>query len=353
MNLALMMAKKSLGKTKENPAVGCIIVNKNGVISSGSTSSSGRPHAEYNAIKYSKNTIINSSLYVTLEPCSHYGKTPPCVIKIVKNKIKNVYFSVSDPDPRSFNKSIKNLNKANIIVKKGILNKKIKNFYRSYFVNKKENLPFVTAKIALSKDLYSKNKKNKWITNHFSRGRVHLLRSLQDCIITSAKTVIEDNPMLNCRIKGLENRSPSRIIIDKNLKTPLNSNIAKTAFKYKTIIFHNKINISKIKKLKKMKIKLIWFPLSLNGNFILKNILKKIKSMGFFRIFIEAGLNLTTNFLKENTINDFYFFISNSNLGKNGLDNFKKNMKKYLKNKVFFNEKVNLLGDKLVSYKIK
>ena len=97
--------------------------------------------------------------------------------------------------------------------------------------------------------------------------------------------------MLNCRIKGLENSSPSRIIIDKNLKTPLNSNIAKTAFKYKTIIFHNKINISKIKKLKKMKIKLIWFPLSLNGNFILKNILEKIKSMGFFRIIIEAGLN--------------------------------------------------------------
>ena len=348
-----MMAKKSLGNTKENPAVGCIIVNKKGVISSGSTSQSGRPHAEHNAIKYSKITFENSSMYVTLEPCSHYGKTPPCVNTIIKNKIKNVYFSINDPDSRSFNKSIKKFKKANIIVKKGILNKKIKNFYRSYFINKKEDLPFVSAKIALSKDLYTKNKKKKWITNQFSRGRVHLLRSIHDCIITSANTVIEDNPMLNCRIKGLENRSPARIIIDKHLKTPINSNIIKTGFKYKTIIFHNKINISKIKKLKKLNIKLVWFPISINGNFILKKLLKKIKLMGFYRIFIETGLNLTTSFLKENTINDFYLFISNTNLRKNGLNNFNKDMKKYLKNKIFFNEKVNLFGEKLLSYKIK
>ena len=156
-----MQAKKSLGKTRENPAVGCVIVDRNGVLTSGYTSSKGRPHAEYNAINNSKSNIKNSTLYVTLEPCSHYGKTPPCVKKIIKNKIKSVYFSLKDPDTRSFNKSTIKFKKEKIKVKTGILNKKIKHFYRSYFENKENNLPFVTAKMAISKDRYTKHKKNR------------------------------------------------------------------------------------------------------------------------------------------------------------------------------------------------
>ena len=105
MGLALQQAHKSLGNTKENPSVGCVIVKNNHVISAGFTGINGRPHAEQNAINFSKKNVKNSELYVTLEPCSHYGKTPPCVNKIIKSKIKKVFFSIKDPDPRSYNKS--------------------------------------------------------------------------------------------------------------------------------------------------------------------------------------------------------------------------------------------------------
>ena len=353
MKLALMQAQRNLGNTKENPAVGCVIVKNDCIISAGCTGINGRPHAEQNAITYSKNDIKNSDLYVTLEPCSHYGKTPPCVKTIIRNKIKRVFFSLKDPDRRSYNKSTKQFKKNKIRVQNGILGSDIKNFYKSYFKYKENILPFVTAKMAISKDFYTNSKKKKWITNKFSRGRVHLMRSNHDCILTSVNTIIIDNPRLTCRIRGLENNSPSRIILDKRLKIHITSNIIRSANKYRTIIFFNKIDQKKIKVLKKLKIELIKIPLSEDGNFDLKYILMKVKILGFSRIFLESGLNLTTNFLNKGLVDDFQLFISSKNLGKNGNNSFKKNMKLFFKNRKFTNEKVNLFGDKLISYRIK
>jgi len=352
MKLALMQAQRNLGNTKENPAVGCVIAKNDCIVAAGYTGTNGRPHAEHNAITYSKNNIKNSDLYVTLEPCSHYGKTPPCIKKIIKRKIKRVFFSLKDPDPRSYNKSTKQLKKNKINVQNGILGSDIKNFYKSYFKYKRNILPFVTAKIAISKDYFTKSKKKKWITNKFSRGRAHLIRSNHDCILTSSKTIIKDNSELTCRIRGLENHSPSRIILDKKLKIPITSNIVRTANKYHTIIFFNKIIKKKIKILKNLKIKLVKTSLGQDGNFDLKNILVKIKLLGFSRILLETGLKLTTNFLNKGLVDDFQLFISGKNLGKNGNNSFKKNMKLFLKNRKFTNEKVNLFGDKLISYRL-
>ena len=353
MKLALMQAQKNLGNTKENPSVGCVIVKNDCIVNAGCTSINGRPHAERNAIVYSKNDIKNSDLYVTLEPCSHHGKTLPCVDTIMNSKIKRVFFSLKDPDTRSHNKSTRLLKKNKINVQKDILVSDIKNFYKSYFKYKENNLPFVTAKIAISKDFYTNNKKKKWITNKFSRGRVHLMRSNHDCILTSVKTIIVDNATLTCRIRGLENRSPSRIILDKILRIPVRSNIVRSANKYRTIIFFNKANQKKIETLKKLKIKLIKVPLSDDGNFDLENILMKIKLLGFSRIFLESGLNLTTSFLNKNLVDNFYLFISNKNLDKNGDNSFKENMKLFLKGRKFTTERVNLLGDMLISYRLK
>ena len=214
-------------------------------------------------------------------------------------------------------------------------------------------LPFVTAKMAVSKDLYTNNLKKKWITNKFSRGRVHLMRSNHDCILTSVNTVIADNPKLTCRIDGLENLSPSRIILDKKLKIPITSNIVKTANNYRTFIFFSKTNKKKIKTLKHLKISLVKSPVTNDGNLDLKNILAKIRLLGFSRIFLESGLNLTTSFLKKGLVDDFQLFISSENLGRNGNNSFKKNMKLFLKNKKFTIAKVNLFGDRLISYKLK
>jgi len=353
MSLALWQAQKNLGNTKTNPSVGCVIVKNNCVISAGATGINGRPHAESKAINVSKNDVKKSNLYVTLEPCSHYGKTPPCVNKIIKKRIKSVFFSVHDPDIRSFNKSSKLFKKNGININIGINSKKIRDFYKSYFLYKEKKLPFVTLKLAVSKDFKTINKKKKWITNTYSRSRVHLMRSSYDCVVTSSNTIIKDNPLLNCRIKGLESNSPTRIILDKDLNIPTYSKIINDDQNKRTIIFYNKINYKKIKFLKKKKVQLIKSTLNFNNHLNLVEVLTKIKNLGFSRVFLECGEVLATSFLKNNLVNDFKLFISNDRLNKSGTASIKKYFKTFLKKKKFIVEKVNLSGEKLISYKIK
>ena len=353
MNLALQQAKINLGNTKENPSVGCVIAKGNKLISAGHTGINGRPHAEFNAIKNSKEKLINSNIYVTLEPCIHFGKTPPCVRNIIKNKIKNVYFSIKDPDKRTFGKSIVEFNKYHINTNTGINSNQIGEFYKSYILYKTKKIPFVTCKLAISKDYFTINKKKKWITNNHSRQRVHLLRSYHDVIITSERTVSIDNPKLNCRIDGLDKKSPARIILDKNFKISLRSNVIKNSLKYKTIIFYNKNDKKKIKMLKKLQVKTYKIPLNFSGNFDLKKVLFKAQTLGFSRIFLETGIKLASNFLKENLVNELKIFVSNDKLKNKGEGSFKNYFKTFLKKKKQIIEKVNLYNEKLITYKIK
>lgn len=353
MHLALMHAKKSLGNTKENPSVGCVIVNKNSVVSAGTTNFNGRPHAEKNAILSLNKNINNSNLYVTLEPCSHYGKTPPCVKLISKKKINKVFISINDPDFRSYKKAGKELIKKGIKVKYGLSYSKIKNFYKSYIIYKKEFLPFVTCKLAISKDFYIVNKKRKWITNQQSRSRGHILRSLHDCILTSSKTINADNPILNCRINGLNNTTPARIILDSNLKIKIKSKIISDAYFYRTIIFYSKHNRKKINILNKMNVETYKISKDYNGKINLEEALTIAKKMGFSRIFLESGINLIRGFFNKNLINEFKIFISKNDLGRNGLINVKKDLSNILRNKKKIKEIVNLFGDSLLSYNLK
>ena len=352
MNLAIAQAKKNLGQTKENPSVGCVITKNNSVIGIGSTSVSGRPHAEYNAISFSKEKVKGSKMYVTLEPCSHYGLTNPCTNLIIRNKLKQVFFSVKDPDFRSYNKSSKILKSKKVYVSNGISLSRTKDFYRSYFKLKNNLLPFVSIKIAVSKDYYSINKKNKWITNSYSRARGHLLRSYHDCILTTSNTIIADNPRLTCRIRGLIHKSPARIILDNKLRISVKSKVIKESLNFRTIIFFNRSNNSKIKLLKKKGIELYKISNDEKGNLDLKVTLLKARDLGFNRILIESGMTLINNLLINNLADDFNLFISNKNLGRNGQSNIKKKIKFFLKNKRKINRKVNLFGDKLINYKI-
>jgi len=353
MSLALQQAMKNLGNTNENPSVGCVLTKKNSLLSAGFTNLNGRPHAEYNAIKNSKLSVSNSNLYVTLEPCSHYGKTPPCVNEIINHGISKVFFSIKDPDLRSLGKSSKKLRKKNIFVNIGILSDKVKKFYKSYILYMNDKLPYVTCKLAVSKDFFTISKRKKWITNQYSRGRVHLMRSMHDSILTSAKTIKLDNPLLNCRINGLENTSPSIIILDNYLKISLRSNVLKNGKKLKKFIFYNKKNEKKIKLLKKIGIKTFKIPLNKFGDLNLKEVLIQAKKLGFSRIFLETGIKLSSSFLKENLVNDLKIFISSKRLNKNGQGSIKKYFKTFLKKKKYMIEKVNLFDDKLISYYIK
>ena len=352
MGLALKQARKNLGNTGENPSVGCVIVKNGVVVSAEHTSFKGRPHAEHNAILKSNINIKQGILYVTLEPCAHYGKTTPCVKKIIKKRIKKVFFGINDPDTRTFDKSTILLKKRNIFVNKGTLKKDITNFYEDYLNFKKNLMPYVTCKIALTKDFYTINTKNRWITNIYSRSRVHLLRSYSDCLITSSSTINVDNPSLTCRINGLNKRSPTRIIFDKNLKIKLKAKVLRDAKKIKTMIFYNKMSMKKIQILEKMNVKTFKISLDKYGNLDLVKSLIKIRKLGFSRAFVEAGIKLTSSFLRKKLVNDFKIFISNKSAKKNGKGNFKKYYYYYCKNKKSSIEKVNLLGEKFISYKL-
>lgn len=353
MKLAFDQARINLGNTNVNPSVGCVIVKNNNVISSSSTSLNGRPHAEHNAINLSRFNVKNSNLFVTLEPCFHYGKTSPCINKIINCKIKKVYFSINDPDKKTYNKSFKKLIQKRIFVNKGLLKNDAINFYKSYIKFKNHELPFVTGKLAISNDYYTVNKKKRWITNSYSRGRVHLLRYYHDSIITSSETLLKDNPQLTCRIKGLEKGSPARIILDKNLKTPVNSKIVKDANSYKTIILFNKMNRRKIKILKDQKVNLFKIPLDNENNLDLVKSLKKIKEFGYSRVLLESGVKLIENFLKNDLIDEFKLFATKKNLKSNGMKSFKNNLLKYLNKKSKKVEKINLFNDRLITYKLK
>ena len=344
MSLALNLAKTHNGITGTNPSVGCIIVKNDNVLSIGKTGIRGRPHAEVKAIKSSDHNVVGSKMYVTLEPCSHYGKTPPCTNAIIKSKIKKVYYSVEDSDIKSYNKSKKILKSNNIFTKSGLLQKEVKKFYKNYDYVRKNKMPYVTGNLACSSNFYIlKNKKN--ITNNHSRKVSHLLRYQNHAILTSYKTVNSDNPKLNCRIRGLEKFSPSRIIIDKNLKIKMSSFIVNSSKRFNTIIFHSSNNIKKINNLKYKKIKLIYLELNRFGNIDLKVIFKKIYELEFHNILVECGNILTKNIMREKLFNEFYLFKSNTKIfGKDKIN--VKNIKRDLDIRFKREKKINTYLDK-------
>ena len=316
MSLALNLARARHGLTGENPSVGCVIVKNDQIITIGQTGYGGRPHAEYNAIKNSIENLDGSKMYVSLEPCNHYGKTPPCTKEIIKNKISEVIYSIEDIDKKVKGKSLKLLKAKKIIVKKGLLKKEVSNFYDPYFFNRKNKIPYVTGKIAISKNnlIYSKNTKR--ITDIYSDKLTHFLRYKNDSLLISYKTLNLDNPKLNCRLKNLNKFSPKRVILDNYLKTKTNSYIFKTANKYNTIIFYNNANNGKISIFKKKGIKLIKSNLTKNGYFDFKLILKKLYNSGCRNLLVEGGNDLSKNILKNRLFNQFYIFKSQRNLSK-------------------------------------
>ena len=310
MKLAINLAKARKGLTGENPSVGCLIVKNDKIVSIGQTGYNGRPHAEFNAIENSLQDLSGAKMYVTLEPCNHYGKTPPCTNSIIKSGIKEVFYSINDIDSKVKGKSFKILTKKNIKVRRSLLRNEAIDLYDSYIINRKYKLPFVTAKIAVSKNKLIYSEKVKRITDQTSEKLSHYLRYKNDAIMISSNTLNTDNPKLNCRLKGYENFSPKRIILDKNLDIRTNTYIFKSAKKNNTIIFHYSSNRSKIKILKKKNIVLIKSRLNTKKKFDLKIILKKLFSLGIRNLLIEGGDKITKNMLKNRLINQFYLFQS-------------------------------------------
>ena len=342
IDLAFQIAEKNLGRTRLNPSVGTIVVKNDTVISSAVTSYNGRPHSEFNALNNLKD-CTGASLYTTLEPCTHYGKTPPCINIIIKKKIKNVFYAFEDPDIRTFKKAKKLLTKKGVKTKL-IHSKKYKKFYQSYFLNKKLSIPYIVGKIAISEDYLTINKTNKWITNETSRNMVHLLRNRHDCILSTSKSINYDDSILNCRIDGLNNNKPDLFIIDLRLKLKKKLSLNNYLKSRKTFLITNKNNSSKTASYKKLGYKIIFInKLEDKNDFNL--LYKKIYKMGYSRLLVESGLTFINTLIKNKMIHDLYIFKSNEKLGKNGKNNDTINHLKKVHPKLLT---INLNGDKLL-----
>ncbi len=314
MRLALNLAIARKGLTGENPSVGCLIVKNDRIISIGQTGFNGRPHAEHNAINNSLEKLSGSKMYVTLEPCNHYGKTPPCTKNIIKSGISEIIYCMEDIDKKVKGKSFKILSNKEIKVRKGLLENEAKNLYDSYIVNRSKNLPYVTAKIAITKNKLLYSEQCKRITDKSSDKITHFLRYKNDSIMISSKTLNIDNPKLNCRLKGFEKFSPRRIILDRNLDIKLNSYIFKSVKKNNTIIFHKSLNNKKIKILTKKGVFLVKSKIDNKKLFDLRIILKELYILGTRNLLIEGGDMITKNLIKNRLIDKFYLFKSHKNL---------------------------------------
>ncbi len=351
MNIAMNLAVQRNGLTGLNPSVGCVIVKNNKIISFGQTGFKGRPHAESVAIsKCKKKDLRDSSIYITMEPCNHFGKTQPCTNLIIKSKIKRVIYSINDVDERTSNKAYSFLKSKKINVTKGLLKSKSKKIYKNYFYQKINKKPHVVAKIACSND-YFISSNNKFITNQHSRNVSHILRYYYDSILVSSKTVNADRSKLSCRINGLEKHSPIRLIIDKNLKINKKLDIINDKNKKNTIIFHSSKDKKKIKYFKLKGIKLNYTGLDSNNNIDLKKVFLKAYSIGIGSIIVEGGKRLTKTILRDRLINAFYLFKNRKNLGKLGKNNiadFKKKITIFLKKKESI--KTFLDGDRITRY---
>ena len=348
LKLAFNIAKVNLGKTSSNPSVGCVVVKDNSVISSGCTSLNGRPHAEFNALKH-KRDFKDSDLYVTMEPCTHFGVTPPCTNIIAKKGVKRVFFSFNDTDKRTKKKLKKELNKKKIKVYKKPINN-FHDFYQSYFSIHKNTTPYVDAKIATSRDYFTINKKSKWITNYLSRNRAHLIRSEYEAIISTSKSINRDNSLLNCRLEGFNNNKPDLIIVDLNLRIKTKLNILNKMNKRKIFIATTVLKGKKISYLKQRGIRIIPIKsLKSKNDFI--HFFKILKNYSYNRILIESGLIFLNELLKNKLIYNLYIFKSSIKLGKRGKNNTSNNIIKKLRLKKKI--KVNLNGDELYKVKIK
>jgi len=248
MNRAIELARKGMGRTSPNPLVGSVIVHKEVIIGEGYHQNFGGPHAEVNAINSVRNKSLlnNSTIYVTLEPCFHVGKTPPCVDLILEHKIPNVVICNADPNPKVAGKSIQKLKSAGVHVETGVLSEKGNWLNRRFFKVQKENMPYVILKWAQNQNGFMDStrtldlKGTNWITTKELKSLTHSMRAREDAILVGANTVLNDSPSLSVRHSAGEN--PVRIIIDPNNKIPENHQFFKS--EVKTIVFSKNIKSS-------------------------------------------------------------------------------------------------------------
>lgn len=309
MRLALELAKKAEGWTSPNPMVGAVIVKNGSIIGQGYHEKYGQLHAERNAITSCSESPEGATIYVTLEPCCHYGKTPPCTEAIIENKIARVVVGSKDPNSLVAGKGIEILKQAGIHVTVGVLEKECNELNKIFFHYITEKKPFVAMKYAMTMDgkIAAYTGKSKWITAETAREHVHKLRHKYMGIMVGIGTVLKDNPRLDCRLPDTKN--PKRIICDTNLRIPLDCNIVNTAKKIETYIATASSDDDKINKLKQAGCNILQIPK--NGEHIDLNILMQtLGKKGIDSILLEGGGTLNYEALQSGIVDYVYTYIA-------------------------------------------
>ncbi|MPQ33128.1 bifunctional diaminohydroxyphosphoribosylaminopyrimidine deaminase/5-amino-6-(5-phosphoribosylamino)uracil reductase RibD [Clostridium estertheticum] len=312
MKKALELSKKAVGFVNPNPLVGAVIVKDNKIIGEGYHEHFGGPHAEVNAFKNATEDVEGATMYVTLEPCAHYGKTPPCAEAIVKNKIAKVIVGMIDPNPLVAGKGVEILRKAGIEVTTGIIENEIRKtneIFIKYITTKK---PFCIMKTAMTLDgkIATTTGDSKWISNEKSRAYVHQLRNRVAGIMVGIGTVLSDNPELTTRREGKISTNPIRIIIDSTAKIPLDSKVLKCDEKTKTIIVTTKFaSDTKICAIKQKGAEVIVTP-SKNNKVDLSYLMEALGDKGMDGILLEGGSTLNYSALDEGIVDKVITFIS-------------------------------------------
>lgn len=310
MQLALKLA--ALGRTSPNPKVGCVITKFGFIVGQGYHKKAGLPHAEIEALKKAGKRAKNATMYVNLEPCCHYGRTPPCTKAIINAGIKKVVVAMQDPNPKVNGKGIDQLKKVGIKVETGMMQKEAVKLNEYYIKHITTKLPFVILKQATSLDgkIATKTGDSRYISNEKSLNYVHNLRNSVDAVLVGIDTVLKDNPRLTCRIPN--GKDPKRVIVDSKLRMPLNSDVLNDG---NVIIATTKFcNKKKKRGLEEKNIELMIFN---DKKIKLRKLMEELAKKEIISVLIEGGAEIAGSAIDEKIVDKVIFIISPKIIGGN------------------------------------
>ena len=312
MRRAMELAERGVGFTNPNPMVGAVIVKGGKVIGEGWHERCGEWHAERNAFKNCTVPAEGATMYVTLEPCCHYGKTPPCTEAIIEHGIARVVVGMEDPNPLVAGKGIALLREAGIEVVCGVEEEALREQNRVFLKYISTKLPWVAMKTAMTLDgkIATRTGDSKWITGAEARAYVHELRHRFMAIVVGIGTAVADDPLLNCRIEGRGVRQPIRVVVDSNARLSLDSQLVKTAGEYRTIVAHTRFAPEEsVKALREAGVEMLLCK-EKEGLVDVRNLLELLGQSGIDSILLEGGGSLNYTFLAEGLADDLYAFIA-------------------------------------------
>ena len=322
MDGALNLARRGLGNAGPNPAVGCVIVKNGRVVGRGWTLPGGRPHAETEALRNAGKEAFGATVYVTLEPCNHYGQTPPCTEALIKSGVEKVVIATLDPDKRVSGLGLKLLEEAGVEVEVGTARLEAVEINQGFFLRFEGSRPFITLKVATTLDgkIANNNGESKWITGNIARKAAHKMRANHDAVMVGSGTVLTDNPSLTCRIPGIENTHKLRIVLDGRLRIPEDGELVQTARKFPVLIFTflgDGVKNKKIWRLERCGVTVVILE-NKGERLDIKNVMSELCARGITRLLIEGGGTLAASLVANKFVDEIAWFRAPSIMGGDG-----------------------------------